>query len=209
MEYLKNSKFAEYYRILLRGIKGLKLMYFSSNRYRFGFCAENAWIGIPCYGNKSRLFVHDGTGVGPNFMLLSSKGKCIVKEHVSIGPNVTVITDNHQNWNKIGSYPGGPDWGEYTDSGDVVISEHTWIGANVTICPGVVVPRGCVVAAGSVVVKGQYLPYSVLGGVTCRVIGWRFVGKDIIEHEKLLFPESERLSKECLNRIFEEQAKSL
>jgi acetyltransferase-like isoleucine patch superfamily enzyme len=51
----------------------------------------------------------------------------------------------------------------------IVIEDDVWIGANATILDGVIIGRGCVIGAGSVVTKS--LPeYSVAVGVPARVI---------------------------------------
>lgn len=54
----------------------------------------------------------------------------------------------------------------------VVIEDDCWLGINVVICPGVIVGRGTVVGANSVV-TASLPPYSVVGGVPARVIGSR------------------------------------
>lgn len=66
-----------------------------------------------------------------------------------------------------------------------------------TILKGVHIGRGAIVAAGSVVTRS--LPaYSISGGVPAKVIKFRWSIEDIMEHEALLYPENQRLSKEQL-----------
>lgn len=79
----------------------------------------------------------------------------------------------------------------------VTIGDGCWIGANVTILKGVTIGRGSVVAAGAVVTK-SCPPYSIIGGVPAKVIKYRFTVDEVIEHEKALFPENERYSREQL-----------
>ncbi|MBL7716936.1 MAG: acyltransferase [Bdellovibrionales bacterium] len=59
-------------------------------------------------------------------------------------------------WN----FPGEP----------IVIGNDVWVGANVTILKGAKIGNGCVVATGSVVVRGDYPDRSVLAGSPAKVI---------------------------------------
>jgi len=51
----------------------------------------------------------------------------------------------------------------------VVLGDNVWVGLNSIILPGTTLGDGCVVAAGSVV-KGDFPPGSIVGGVPARVI---------------------------------------
>lgn len=52
----------------------------------------------------------------------------------------------------------------------VELGDDLWFGANCTILPGVKIGSGSVVAAGAVVVRGEYPPFSVLAGNPARVV---------------------------------------
>ena len=108
-----------------------------------------------------------------------------MKEHVIIGPNLTVITGDHM-----------PIIGRYIDTvtdkeklpefdKDVIIESDVWIGSNVTILKGVTIGKGSIVAAGAVVTK-SCPPYSVVGGIPAKVIKQRLTQSEIIEHESKL-----------------------
>lgn len=51
----------------------------------------------------------------------------------------------------------------------IAVGNDVWIGANVCVLPGVTIGDGCVIGAGSVVVK-DIPPHSVAVGNPCRVI---------------------------------------
>ena len=70
-----------------------------------------------------------------------------------------------------------------------------------TILAGVHVGRGVTIAAGAVVNK-DVPPYSIVGGVPAKVIKMYWTKEQIIEHEAALYPESERLSREVLEGLF-------
>lgn len=68
----------------------------------------------------------------------------------------------------------------------VVIEDDVWCGANVTILKGVTIGHGSVVAAGAVVTK-SCPPYSIIGGVSAKIIKKRFTPEQIKEHELKLY----------------------
>jgi acetyltransferase-like isoleucine patch superfamily enzyme len=55
----------------------------------------------------------------------------------------------------------------------VVIGGDVFIASNSFIMPGVTIPDGCIVAAGSVVGVKNYPPYSIIAGNPARVVGSR------------------------------------
>ena len=90
------------------------------------------------------------------------------------------------------SYNKNPD-----DDKDVIIEGDSWFGINVTILSGVTIGRGSVVAAGAVVNK-SCPPYSIIGGVPAKVLKFRFTIDEVLEHERKLYSEDKRYTKEEL-----------
>ena len=86
---------------------------------------------------------------------------------------------------------------------DVIVEEDVWIGCNVTLLSGVTIGRGTTVAAGAVVAKSMP-PYCVCGGVPAKFIKFYWTVDQIIEHEKVLYPENERYTRNQLEEIFAE-----
>lgn len=86
---------------------------------------------------------------------------------------------------------------------DVIIEKDVWIGSNVTILEGLTIGRGSTVAAGAVVNK-NVPPYSIVGGVPAKVIKFYWSVEQILEHEKNLYPENERYTREELEKIINE-----
>lgn len=123
-----------------------------------------------------------------------------MKKWASAADNFTVITGNH------GRTCG--EWFYITASKhvkdiekDVIVEEDVWIGANVTLLSGVKVGRGATVGAGSVV-SYNVPPYSIVSGNPAKVVGFSFKPEDIIEHEKILYPEEERLPLDKLEKNY-------
>ncbi len=78
--------------------------------------------------------------------------------NVQIGPNVTLVTDNHDLKNHY-----------ILQCKPIVISDNAWIGANVTVLPGVTIGENAVIAAGAVVTK-DVPANAIAAGVPAAVI---------------------------------------
>ena len=77
--------------------------------------------------------------------ILTATGGISIGDHVLIGPNVVIYTQNHR-------YDGvGPIARQGFTFGKVTLEDHVWLGANVVILPGVTIGAGSIVGAGAVV----------------------------------------------------------
>ena len=77
-----------------------------------------------------------------------------------IGPNVTIVTINHDinPKTRINAMPK-----------PIKIGKNVWIGADCTILPGITIGDNSIIGAGSVVTKD--VPYNVVvAGNTARII---------------------------------------
>jgi acetyltransferase-like isoleucine patch superfamily enzyme len=93
---------------------------------------------------------------------LDARGPLDIGEHVSIPPEVMILTASHR--------VNDPEF--RVEMRPVVIEDHVWIGSRALILPGVTLGRGCVVAAGSVVTR-DVEPLSIVAGVPARPVGER------------------------------------
>ena len=115
---------------------------------------------------------------------------------------LTIVTGNHSIEVPINSFMKDNILKRNGDvDRDVVIEEDVWIGANVTILSGVTVGRGAVIGAGSVL-RRDVPPYSIVFGNPAKVVSFVFTPEEMIEHEKILYSESERYSYEYLNKNY-------
>jgi acetyltransferase-like isoleucine patch superfamily enzyme len=117
--------------------------------------------------NPQMIRLGDRAQVGDGVFLQGGGGLTIGND-VLLGPGVKIWTQNH-----VFRDPEVPILDQGAEYADVTIEDDCWLGANVFVMPGVHLPRGCVVAAGSVVGTKQYRPYQILMGFPARPIGSR------------------------------------
>lgn len=115
---------------------------------------------------------------------------------VIFGPAPTIITGDHR-IDVIGKYIIDSKEKLPENDAPVIIEDDVWCGSHVTILKGVTIGRGSVVAAGAIVTK-SCPPYSIIGGIPAKVLKYRFTIDEILEHEKILYSENERFTKEQL-----------
>ena len=162
----------------------------------------------------SKIYLYENTNINEGAIIIissaSKEGKFIMKKNSGAAANLTVITGNHQrivgnNFKELAQKHRGD-----IDK-DVVVEEDVWLGANVTLLAGVTVGRGATVGSGSVCIK-SVPPYAVVMGNPAKVVGFNYSPEEVIEHEKKLYSEEERLplslleknyKKYFLDRIFE------
>lgn len=85
-------------------------------------------------------------------------GGITIGEGTMIGPNVTVVTDNHDLQNRM-----------VLLCRPVHIGKNVWIGACASIMPGVTIGDNAVIAGGAVVAK-DVEPNTVVGGNPAKIL---------------------------------------
>jgi acetyltransferase-like isoleucine patch superfamily enzyme len=113
------------------------------------------------YGYNVRL----GKGVFINFNSVFID-TCLISigSRTLVGPNVSFYSGTHPADPVVRQGLCGPELGK-----EIHIGEDCWIGGNVIFLPGVMVGRGCVVGAGSVVTK-NVPDFTMVAGNPARVI---------------------------------------
>lgn len=176
------------YRITNRILMHMNMVRFSSvgSNVKF-YPLSSSFI----YGNIS---IGDDVHIGERASFKAYIAKIRIGNKVLFGPNVTIRGGIHPYYQigrfifDIGEHEKRPE-----DDQDITIEDDVWIGTNVTILKGVTIGRGSIVAAGAVVSK-TIPPYSIFGGVPAKKISNRFKSiEDIIEHERILYPENKRI----------------
>lgn len=117
--------------------------------------------------NISKLKIGEFIYIGDNFKVWG-EGDLEIKSNVVIGPNLTIMTSNHNYYNDVTHIPY--DCKNICKS--TVIEENVWIGANVSLVPGVNIGEGAIIGLGSVVTKS--IPkLAIVGGNPAKIIKMR------------------------------------
>lgn len=91
---------------------------------------------------------------------IDGRNGIVFEENVLTGPNVTIISQNHDTNNFDKYIPGKP----------IVIRRNSWLSANCIILPEVELGEHTIVAAGSVVTKSFPEGNQILAGNPAKVI---------------------------------------
>lgn len=186
IEKLKNLKSALGYMIQQHSIK----------RKSFGYIAKSAYINTPTQIlNHQNIYLYDHVHLMDGARLLITKGKFIMKHHSCAAQGLVVLTGNHIS--KPGTWFLTMENRADDYEKDVIVEEDVWIGINVILLTGVTIGRGAIIGAGSVV-RSSIPPYAIVTGNPAKVVGFKFNPLEIIEHEKKLYPENERLTLDTL-----------
>lgn len=175
---------------------------FLPSRSNLGSAGKNAIIGIPAYiGNPKTLHMEENTALRWGAVIQNTpKEHIYIKKYSAIGIHCTIVTNSHKSTVGVPQVILGPS--HINDaSKDLHIDEDVWVGTNVTIMAGGDLGRGCIVAACSTVTK-PVPPYALVMGSPAKIVGVKFTIDQIIEHEKALYPENERFSRDYLEELF-------
>lgn len=157
---------------MTRGLFNLVINYFVANIpfacvRRFFYCIVfqigknvNILMGVRFLARNLKIGENSVINYGS---LIDSRGSYVeIGSNVDISPFVHIWTMEHD--------PQSVD--HSTKAAPVIIEDNVWIGSRATILPGVVIGKGAVVAAGSIVVKNVN-PLEIVAGVPAKVIGRR------------------------------------
>ncbi|KAA3614092.1 MAG: acyltransferase [Calditrichaeota bacterium] len=98
-------------------------------------------------------------GMGKNCYLDARNG-IILGENVWTGPNISIISMNHDN----------QDYKKYIKSDPVRIGKNSWLAANCIILPSVELGEHTIVAAGAVVTKSFPNDNQVIAGNPAKIV---------------------------------------
>lgn len=87
-------------------------------------------------------------------------GGITIEDHVLIGPQVKLVTENH---------PLDPKLRRGMLAKPILIKKNAWIGAGAIVLPGVTIGENSVVAAGAVVSK-DVPDNTVVGGIPAKIL---------------------------------------
>lgn len=131
---------------------------------KFISIGKNNTFAYNCYLSPLELVIGNNCWIGVNNVLI---GKILMGSNVMIGPNVLIAGANH-------SYEdlNIPMNKSKLNIKGIIIEDDVWIGGNSTILDGVIIRKGSIIGAGSVVTKNVN-EYSIVVGNPAKVIGNR------------------------------------
>lgn len=109
------------------------------------------------------LVIGTSSGIG-DYAHIGCSGGVTIGNDVIAGPYVTFHSQEH-----LTADLESPIRDQGTREAEIVIADNVWIGARATFLAGARVGTGSIVAAGSVV-RGEFPPYSIIGGVPARIL---------------------------------------
>lgn len=128
-------------------------------------------VRLNCYDRFAGISLHPNLNIGDGVII--NYNCCIFcTDKISIGKDtifaegVFISSENH------GMNPDSdvPYHAQPLVSAPVHIGEGSWVGERAIILPGANIGKKCIVAAGAVVVRGDYPDYCILAGVPAKII---------------------------------------
>ena len=190
--------------MMLRFIEKIKRAksVFLPTRKSLGSSGSNTHIEFPVYiSYPKNVFIESDTRIRIGTKILISENDTLtIKKYTVISVNCVIVTNKHNSTVCIPQILLGIS-GINDQHNNLVIEEDVWIGANVTIMGNANLGRGCICGACSTITK-PVPPYALVVGSPAKIVGVKFSIDQILEHEKVLYPENERFSREYLEKLF-------
>lgn len=183
---------------------GMKIFYenfyYNRNKRNYLKIGKHVMLQGEMYTAPPLMELDSYTRIQPHVRVIAHENqKVVLKKYSVIGAGCTIIPGNHT------PTVGLPQYLSYLAINDInntiIINEDVWIGANATLLYKSNIGRGAVVGANSLVTK-PVPPYAVVTGSPAKIIAVRFTYEQVIEHERILYPEHERLNLDYLKQLF-------
>lgn len=129
-------------------------------KFRLGICKVYWPKDKTCLVNHPRrIFVGINSKIGRPGSYISGAGGVWIGDYVRFGPNVGVVSSNHDLYNR-----------DKYQLATVKIGDYCWIGMNSLVLAGVELGPSTIVGGGSVVTKSFPDGYCVIAGNPAKVI---------------------------------------
>ncbi len=152
--------------------------------------------------NPDNLVMEGNSTLKRDSVIMNGRAKFIIRNNSGAAEELMIITGNHMSIvghsvkDVTNDVKDREDMHNEYDK-DIIIDEDVWIGARVTILSGVHVGRGCEIGAGTVL-RSSIPPYSIVLGNPAKIVGFRFIPEEAIEHEKKLYAPNDRIPLDVL-----------
>ncbi|MBV6429332.1 MAG: 2,3,4,5-tetrahydropyridine-2,6-dicarboxylate N-acetyltransferase [Haliscomenobacter sp.] len=121
-------------------------------------------VSLLTYSGK--IIIGDNTSINP-YTIIYGHGDVKIGKNVMIAAQSIIVSSNH-NFNNT-SIPMNQ---QGISTQGIHISDDVWLGANVKVLDGVIIGKGAIIAAGSVVNK-SVPDYAIVAGVPAKIIKHR------------------------------------
>lgn len=173
-----------------------------------GYMGKGVQFAFPStISNPSQVYLHDYSRLQSRHTIYNYTGKFVLKEYSGASVDLLVVTGNHTPTVGIPQYLLALSHINDMEK-DVIVEEDVWIGARVTLLAGVHIGRGAVIGANTLVNK-EIPPYAVVVGNPAKIIAAKFSIDQILEHERILYPENKRFNKQYLEYLFNQYYKGV
>lgn len=139
----------------------------------------------------SNLTMEDGSCIADNAKITNSR-PFVMKKNSILSQYSVVYCGTHNIYDDKFQSEGG----------DVTLEEYSWVAAHCYLGAGVTIGRGARVGADSAVRK-NVPPYAVTYGNPNKIVGFCHTPEEVIEKEKQIYPEEQRLPIDLLKKNYE------
>ena len=124
--------------------------------------------------NPRKIYVGKNSKIGRPGSYIQGAGGVYIGDYVRFGPNVGILSSNHDLYNRD-SYTTKP----------IKIGDYCWLGMNTLVMAGVELGPSTIVGGGSVVTKSFPEGYCVIAGNPAKVIKY-------LDKEKVTYPKHKK-----------------
>jgi acetyltransferase-like isoleucine patch superfamily enzyme len=182
--------------LFLSSLVGLYRNYFQVRRSRFGYIDPSARVRYPILiKGIENVFLHENSHIMGHSLIITTCAKFILMRNSAAAEGLTVVTGNHPS--KIGEWFYRIAADDIQTARDIIVEEDVWLGSHVTLLSGTSIGRGSIIGSGAVC-RSRVPPYAITAGNPAKIVGFRFLPEEILEHEKGLYCESERIEENIL-----------
>jgi virginiamycin A acetyltransferase len=139
-----------------------------TNTYIGAQSVVDDFVKIKHVGGQGDITIGKNVYINSGTVIYSGNGVDIA-DNVLIGPNCSLVPVNHHFQDKntpIRLQGFAP------SKGGIRIEEDVWLGAGVVVLDGSNIGKGSIIGANSLV-SGDILPFSIVVGNPCKIIGTR------------------------------------